>query len=187
MQLPHTWVETAALINQNLSANPAAPMFHLHLILSHSMTLRLGQPVLKIFPKSKAVESDVFLVTKRHQFRIYATVAPPMWNKLPKYSRNVFIQMLLEIIDTCFYFFPLKVSCCNSADHNLACPSIEKYIDTIKSFKIKMKMPISRLIHQYRICATVAPRMWSRLPKYSRNVFIHIIEDYRHMLSHKMK
>jgi hypothetical protein len=38
-------------------------MVHLYLILSYSMSLRLGQPVLKIFPKSKAEELGVFLVS----------------------------------------------------------------------------------------------------------------------------
>jgi hypothetical protein len=38
-------------------------MVHLHLILSHSMSLRLGQPVMKIFPKSKAEELGMLLVS----------------------------------------------------------------------------------------------------------------------------
>jgi hypothetical protein len=42
-------------------------MVHLHLILSHFMSLRLGQPVLKIFTKSKAEELGVLLVSMYRQ------------------------------------------------------------------------------------------------------------------------
>lgn len=100
---------------------------------------------------------------------------------LPKYSRNLFVQIFGEYSHT-LLFLLLKFTYFNSLEHNIAPPLILKSIETIKSYLIPMKVPNSQkaanvenmqLLHHLRRASCLNT---------AEMYLYEIISDYGHLL-----